>query len=49
MMNFHDQQSLKTLLTQPHPNNNIPIQVIEKIGRNLHTIPDHPLGIIKQK
>lgn len=30
-----------------HPENNIPESIYEKIGRNLHHQPDHPIGIIK--
>ena len=46
---FPDQQSIKTFLSQPHPNNNIPVQIIDKIGTNLHLNKDHPLGIIKTR
>lgn len=46
---FPDQQSVKTFLGQPHPNNNIPVQIIDKIGTNLHLNKDHPLGIIKTR
>jgi hypothetical protein len=32
-----------------HPANNVPQNLAEKIGRDLHRIPNHPLGIIKDK
>lgn len=44
-----DYAAIKTMVAQPHPNNNVPPQIIEKIGRNLHKMDDHPLGIIKEK
>ena len=31
------------------PLNNIPDNIISKVGRNLHHIDNHPLGIIKKK
>ena len=46
---FPDQKSVTAFLTTPHPNNNIPEQIIEKIGTNLHLKNDHPLGIIKTR
>lgn len=30
-----------------HAKNNVPVSLSEKIGRNLHRTPSHPLGIIK--
>lgn len=30
-----------------HAKNNVPLSLSEKIGRNLHRTPSHPLGIIK--
>ena len=48
-MSSLDTEAIKTILAKPHPNNNIPPQIIEKIGINLHTQPNHPLGIIKTK
>lgn len=32
-----------------HPMNNVPVTLAEKIGKNLHRTPNHPLGIIKDK
>ena len=32
-----------------HPTNNVPINLSEKIGRDLHRNPSHPLGIIKDR
>lgn len=32
-----------------HPKNNVPVNLAEKIGKNLHRNPNHPLGIIKDK
>lgn len=40
-------ESLLSILKTPHPRNNIPANVLDKIGRNLHLQPSHPLGIIK--
>ena len=48
-MNIQEFQNVKDMISKPHPNNNIPIQIIEKIGTNLHLKSDHPLGIIKEK
>ena len=48
-MNIQEFQNVKEVIAKPHPNNNIPIQIIEKIGTNLHLKSDHPLGIIKEK
>ena len=48
-MSSLDSVAIKNLLAQPHPYNNIPPQIIEKIGINLHTQENHPLGIIKTK
>ena len=31
-----------------HPANNVPENIYEKIGTNLHQQPDHPIAIIKQ-
>jgi len=30
-----------------HPSNNVPQHIAEKLGRNLHLQPEHPLGIIR--
>jgi hypothetical protein len=32
-----------------HPYNNVPIPVAEKVNRQLHRNPNHPLGIIKHR
>lgn len=29
--------------------NNVPIQIVQYVGRDLHKIPNHPIGIIKKK
>lgn len=47
--NMQEYQNVKEMLAKPHPNNNIPPQIIEKIGTNLHLNSNHPLGIIKEK
>lgn len=44
-----DYDAIKGMAAQPHPSNNVPSQIIDKIGRNLHKIENHPLGIIKDK
>ena len=31
----------------PHPSNNVPLHIAEKLGRNLHLQPDHPLSLIR--
>lgn len=48
-MSVQEFQNVKEMISKPHPNNNIPLQIIEKIGTNLHLKSDHPLGIIKEK
>lgn len=39
----------ESLLNNKHPKNNIPASIIEKVGKNLHRQPNHPLGIIKTR
>eukprot|EP01039_Chlorochromonas_danica_P007973 gene7973-8794_t len=37
------------LFSYKHPQNNVPDSITEKIGKNLHLIPNHPLSIIKKE
>lgn len=39
----------KATLVVDHPNNNVSPIIVERVGRNLHLIPNHPLNIIKRK
>lgn len=36
-------------LMNGHPNNNLVESIVNKVGRNLHLIDNHPLGIIKNR
>ena len=42
-------EKLATALKSPHPYRNITPNIMEKVGRNLHLMEKHPLGIIKGK
>lgn len=42
-----DIKALDARVHTGHPKNNVPVSLSEKIGRNLHRTPSHPLGIIK--
>lgn len=42
-------EELIKILKQPHPDNNIPDNILAKLGRNLHQKEHHPLNIIKTK
>lgn len=44
-------EDVKEILRQhsSHPNYNIPDNIVDKIGRNLHLQPYHPLNIIKKR
>jgi phenylalanyl-tRNA synthetase alpha chain len=42
-------EQLSAALKTTHPNRNITPNILEKVGRNLHLIDKHPLGIIKGK
>jgi phenylalanyl-tRNA synthetase alpha subunit len=42
-------EELFKILKQPHPDNNIPDNILAKLGRNLHQKEHHPLNIIKTK
>ena len=42
-------EPLAKALESPHPYRNISPNILEKVGKNLHLIDNHPLGIIKRK
>ena len=42
-----DSKGLDSRVHTGHPENNVPVTLSEKIGRDLHRSPSHPLGIIK--
>lgn len=42
-------ESLQALVGEPHPHRNISPSIAEKLGRQLHLQPNHPLNIIKSK
>mmetsp|Transcript_15892 Transcript_15892/g.23935 ORF Transcript_15892/g.23935 Transcript_15892/m.23935 type:complete len:405 (+) Transcript_15892:49-1263(+) len=44
-----DYSSVRACLSNGHPMNNVSTVVAEKVGRNLHLQPNHPLHIIKTK
>jgi hypothetical protein len=41
--------ALDTRVHTGHPKNNVPVILSDKIGRDLHRTPSHPLGIIKDR
>ncbi len=47
--NSYDIEGLKKRALEPHPQNNTPSSIVDKVGRNLHRLPDHPLNIIKRR
>lgn len=42
-------ENLQALVNKPHPHRNISPSIAEKLGRQLHLQPNHPLNIIKTK
>ena len=42
-------ENLQALVDKPHPHRNISPSIADKLGRQLHLQPDHPLNIIKTK
>ncbi len=42
-------KALDTRVHTGHPKNNVPVSLSDKIGRELHRTPSHPLGIIKDR
>ena len=40
---------LRSLQARPDPKYNITENIISKVGKNLHMMQDHPLGIIKSR
>jgi phenylalanyl-tRNA synthetase alpha subunit len=41
--------ALRSRLTTPHPQNNIPASIVARASAGLHLNPNHPLGQLKQK
>lgn len=44
-----DGAKLDSRIHTGHANNNVPVSLSDRIGRDLHRNPNHPLGIIKDR
>lgn len=44
-----NEEGIAKVLMNGHPKNNLVESIVSKVGRNLHLIENHPLGIIKNR